>query len=177
MSEEIGPQIPTHLLSKFDIVDEEDKEASPEIGPQVGGDSIELRSNRSFDHDSEVSENATIGPMLPQERVQIGPQISSSSIGKHKTKNKDYDRKLRQPSLPSNSEGNSSNPKKRVIGPTMMPPPQYDNYQRYEEEEDIIGPVLPKDFKESSDDSDLQRTIQEFEERAERMRKTLEVGF
>ncbi|RIA85275.1 hypothetical protein C1645_741698 [Glomus cerebriforme] len=165
MSEEIGPQIPTHL--KFNTAKcEKEGESSPEIGPQVGGDSIELRSNRSK-HDSEASENITIGPMLPQERVQIGPQIPSSLIGEHKSKIEDNDHKSLQHSA---SNLDSSNHKKRVIGPAMMPPPGHDSYQ----EEDIIGPILSKDSKEGRDDSGLQKTIQEFEERAERMRKALE---
>jgi hypothetical protein len=175
MSEEIGPQIPEHLLSKFNTTNcEEKEESSLEIGPQVGGDSFELRSSRSSDHESEVSENTTIGPMLPQERVQIGPQIPSSSIGKHKTKIEDYDRNSCQQTLPTNSDDSSSH-KKRVIGPAVMPPPGYNSYQEYEDEGDAIGPVLPKDF-EKDDDSCLQKTIQEIEERAERMRKALEVS-
>jgi|tagenome__1003787_1003787.scaffolds.fasta_scaffold20277761_1 hypothetical protein len=172
MSEEIGPRFPEHLLSKFNTVNcEEGEESSLEIGPQVGGDSIELRSNRSSDHDSEVSENTTIGPMLPQERVQIGPQISSSLIGKHKTKIEDYDRNSRQQSLPTKLE---SSHKKRVIGPAIIPPSGINSYRGYEEEV-TIGPVFSQDFKEDND-SGLQKTIQEIEERAERMRKTLEVN-
>jgi hypothetical protein len=86
-----------------------------------------------------------------------------SSLIEHKTKIED-DRNSRPLSLPTNH-------KKRVIGPAIMPPPGY-SYQ--EEEDDIIGPILPKDLKERSDDIGLQKTIQEFEERAERMRKALE---
>lgn len=127
MSEEIGPQIPAHLLLNTSSCNEE-RASIPEIGPQLC-DSIK----RSSKHDSEVSED----PMLPQGRA-----------------------------LP--------NYKKRVIGPTVMPPPGYSHQE--EEKVDIIGPILPKDFKEGSDDSGLQKTIQEFEERAERMRKALEVS-
>lgn len=126
MSEEIGPQIPAHLRN-------EERASVPEIGPQLC-DSIE----RSSKHDSEVSEDTPIDPMLPQGRA-----------------------------LP--------NYKKRVIGPAVMPPPGY-SHQEEKEEEDIIGPILPKGFKEGSDDSNLQKTIQEFEERAEKMRKALEVS-
>ncbi|CAB4378167.1 unnamed protein product [Rhizophagus irregularis] len=124
MSEEIGPQNPAHLRN-------EERASVPEIGPQLC-DSIE----RSSKHDSEVSEDTPIDPMLPQGRA-----------------------------LP--------NYKKRVIGPAVMPPPGY-SHQEEKEEEDIIGPILPKGFKEGSDDSNLQKTIQEFEERAEKMRKALE---
>ncbi|CAG8650384.1 1452_t:CDS:2 [Funneliformis mosseae] len=172
MSDEIGPQIPIHLLSKVGIINNEEDNASPEIRPPLGSDLTEFRHNKTLDQDSEATESATIGPRIPQERVQIGPQIPSSSIGKHKMNGEDNDRKLRN-SLPVNSEGTSSH-KKRVIGPAMMPPPEYSNYQEYEEEEEIVGPVLPKDFKEGNNDDGLLRTIQEFEERAERMRKTLE---
>ncbi|CAI2184326.1 13709_t:CDS:2 [Funneliformis geosporum] len=172
MSEEIGPQIPAHFLSKIGVINNEDDNASPEIEPSLGSDLTEFRQDRTLDQDSEVPESVTIGPMIPQERVQIGPQIPSSSIGEHNMKDEDNDRKLRN-SLPAISEGTSSH-KKRVIGPAMMPPPEYSNYQEYETEEEIVGPVLPKDFNEGNDDNGLLKTIREFEERAERMRKTLE---
>jgi hypothetical protein len=115
--------------------------------------------------------------MLPQERVQIGPRMSSSLIGKQNTKIEDKDHNSRQHSLPTNLESGSSGHKRRVIGPAMMPPFGNGNYQELEEEEeDIIGPILPKTFKDDKDDVGLQKTIQEFEERAERMREALKVS-
>ncbi|CAG8827737.1 8558_t:CDS:2, partial [Cetraspora pellucida] len=64
--------------------------------------------------------------------------------------------------------------KRRPFGPALPNPTEYLNFDEEEEEEIVIGPVLPENFEKDKDDLILQQTIQEFEERAEKMRQTSE---
>jgi hypothetical protein len=124
---------------------------SEEIGPHIPAHLL-LNTSKCNEEGASVSE--------------IGPQVCDSIERSSKHDSEVSENTITGPMLPQGS-------KKRVIGPAVMPPP---GYSHQEEEEDIIGPILPKDFKEESVDSSLQKTIQEFEERAERMRKALEVS-
>ncbi|KAF0554086.1 hypothetical protein F8M41_019580 [Gigaspora margarita] len=162
MSEEIGPQIPANLLSKLQGNTDDSCDTSEQ----------QWDASKSS-HDPERRNS--------QHNVQIGPQIPlSTEIDLNQETEEDPDAYL--PALPpdllaerqrkkaaklvqnvDSQRKGTANPRRRAIGPTLPHPTEYSNF---DEEEDIIGPILPKDFEENKDDLILQQTIQEFEERA-----------
>ncbi|CAG8681081.1 9282_t:CDS:2 [Dentiscutata heterogama] len=167
MSEEIGPQVPPNLLSKF----------------QGDSDTSESTLNQKLDasepnHDPEKRNsqyNAQIGPQIPlstemdeaeEDLDAYLPALPPDLLAERQRKKA---AKLEQ-NVDSQRKG-AANPRRRPIGPTLPHPTEYSNF---DEEDVVIGPILPKDFEENKDDLILQQTIQEFEERAEKMRQTLE---
>ncbi|CAG8824450.1 26352_t:CDS:2, partial [Dentiscutata erythropus] len=144
------------------------------IGPQFDTDNMD--KTRLERETQRSNSNSNIGSMTPK---------VSSNFEEQEENIEDIDAYL--PALPPDilaerqrkkeeqgkkTSGIKETTYKRQIGPTM-PLNINDEYQNSEEEE-IIGPVFPKDLDENDDKYALERTIQEFEERSERMRSSLE---
>lgn len=178
-SKEIGPQIPEHLLPTFQE-NEGEIASSLDIGPQLDTGSVNETSETKLGRETPRSDENT-GPTTPKVSSNFGEQDGSTE---------DIDAYL--PALPpdiiaerqrkkaerekATTTGVKETTSKRIIGPAMIPPKEYQNSGEEEPEEEIIGPVLPKDLGENDEKYVLERTIQEFEERSERMRSSIEVG-
>ncbi|CAG8489858.1 21219_t:CDS:1 [Gigaspora rosea] len=150
MSEEIGPQIPANLLSKFQGNTNDNCDTSKQ----------QWEESKSS-HDPERRNS--------QHNIQIGPQIPlSTEIDLNQETEEDPDAYL--PALPpdllaerqrkkaaklvqnvDSQRKGAANPRRRPIGPTLPRPTEYSNFD--EEEDVIIGPILPKDI------SDIVSTI------------------
>ncbi|RHZ77191.1 hypothetical protein Glove_184g76 [Diversispora epigaea] len=177
MSEEIGPQIPENLVPKFQKEDSNDEESapSPDIGPQSDADNID---KTRLDRETQRSNsNNNIGFTTPkvssnfeeqEENIEdidaYLPALPPDILAERRRKKEEQEKK---------TSGIKETAYKRQIGPATMPLNIKVEDQNSEEEE-IIGPVFPKDLDENDDKYALERTIQEFEERSERMRSSLE---
>ncbi|CAG8478913.1 7235_t:CDS:2 [Acaulospora morrowiae] len=151
MSNRIGPQIPAYLLSNFkenpSDEDNDDFESSPDTSPKLF---TEQGGNLT-------EEEGNLDDYMPE----LPPDI----IAERQRKKIEQENNLNKGDLD-----------KRKIGPAMPPFVGYDEHQTSEEEEDIVGPILPRDFNEKNDELAFQSAIQEFEERADKMRQKLESG-
>ncbi|CAG8599251.1 9506_t:CDS:2 [Paraglomus occultum] len=172
----VGPQIPEHLLSKYQIRDQEDAEKDALIGPQLPSSLIETEGKVST-----PQSNSNVLQEKPTE-----PLLSSSSTLEHTVEEDDPDAYL--PALPPDLLEERQKNKQRagndkairskgpIIGPAM-PPPGYlaDQKEDEEDEEDMVGPVLPKGFIPYAYEDEVDDKVAEIEERAARMRKQLDL--
>src|SRR6185312_17026674 len=127
----VGPQIPEHLLSKYQIQDQEDAEKDVLIGPQLSSSLIE-------------SEKRVSTPQPDSNVLQEKPesQLSNSETLEHTVEEDDPDAYL--PALPPDLLEERRKNKQRagndkavrsngpIIGPAM-PPPGYAVNQEEEE--------------------------------------------
>ncbi|CAG8637155.1 4623_t:CDS:2, partial [Scutellospora calospora] len=151
MSEEIGPQIPASLFSKIQVNTSDSDTLKSVFNKQWNEDKT------SQDPEGHV---LSFSPMSLQCNTQIGPQIPSS------IEQNDREKKSAKQEQNVDSQRKSVT-QRRPIGPEI-PHPKYSNFDEEEDDEIVIGPVLPKGFEENNDELILKRTIQEFEERAEK---------
>ncbi|CAG8484469.1 16064_t:CDS:2 [Acaulospora colombiana] len=172
MSEQIGPQIPAHLLSKFqpkDSDEEDSDDAGPHSYPDSQLDFNEKTESAQFDPSSpQVSSNLEKGGNWDDDEDDLDaymPELPPDILAERQRKKIEQEKSL-----------GKSGTEKRRIGPAMPPSIEYDEYQISEEEDDVVGPVLPKDFKEKNEAYVFQSAIQEFEERSDKMRQKLESG-
>jgi len=170
----VGPQIPEHLLSKYQIQDQEDAEKDVLIGPQLSSSLIE-------------SEKRVSTPQPDSNVLQEKPesQLSNSETLEHTVEEDDPDAYL--PALPPDLLEERRKNKQRagndkavrsngpIIGPAMPPPGYAVNQEEEEEEKDIVGPVLPRGFIPYLYEDEVDDKVAEIEERAARMRKQLDL--
>ncbi|CAG8463826.1 2629_t:CDS:2 [Ambispora gerdemannii] len=185
MSLNIGPEIPEHLLKKPQTDSDEQEVSDNE--QEVSDNEQEVSDNEQEDSNEHLSSKSKSSNLDPIESEDIRDQDDPDSYMPALPPDLLEERAKRKRNLKSEArdlnvsvDGDESLNKKssrRVVGPAAPPPPEFlANLQNgeVEEEEDIIGPVLPKGFSdEINDEIEMQTKIHEFEQRAEKMRREL----
>jgi len=140
-----------------------------------------LENNKDDDSNNENDSLHLIGPSLPpsynennteQKPKIIGPSLPPS----YNENNTEQKSKMIGPSLPSSYNENSTEQKSKVIGPFQPTDSVNEIIKKPEEESDdeIIGPLPMAPGHELTEEEETQRIINEFEERADRMKRKLE---
>ncbi|KAG9294802.1 hypothetical protein G9A89_008494 [Geosiphon pyriformis] len=172
MSSSIGPQIPEILKAKFfsESEGQEKEQLEADIGSksELNNTSNEL-AERKFSH--------IIGPEVSLKDSVIGdsddPDVYMPALPPDMLAERQEKKNRASEGKKNQTNKTTKTTSRRILGPAVMPPPGYQPYKG-EEEEEIIGPVLPEGLTDNlNQELDLQRRLEEFEERSERMRQAL----
>ncbi|KAI8878740.1 hypothetical protein K501DRAFT_258034 [Backusella circina FSU 941] len=167
----IGPQIPLHLLQKKKEQQKEQEEDPSSIGPVIPAHLLKKRQQEEQDPSS-------IGPVIPPHLLKTKQQPQEEEEEEEEEEEIDPDAfapalppdLIRERAEPPTSAAPTTGRRRRPVGPTMPTgplPPQYDDDDDY-----MVGPALPTNYNPEEDAK--YSAIHAIEERARLSREAME---
>jgi len=172
----IGPSLPSNLAKPNSIeknlpdknihdINTTDNNKKKFVGPM-------LPSFMQNDNENSNDEN-DITNITDKSSVIIGPSLPSSLNNNNNNEKQKIN--IIGPSLPLSLNNNNDEQISKIIGPSLPSSVENKIIEKSEEsDDDIIGPLPMAPGYELTEEEETQRIINEFEERADRMKRKLE---